>query len=374
MVRSDVLHLLTAGFIKDTIFRALRTKICQAGTAFVRHPVIINSFSPSKPYNREPLSSLCFFFKFFQVMINRLLENLAVGHLVLLAVDGGRLLPTPNILDKLAVFRLARVELGELVALVVGSDIESGDVFLATDDKGTLDDGVVVLTVNGGTSEDELARSLKAGVEATNQVVGHEGEGELVIVLVVDLPDGVFLEVDVLPEPLHGLGGFVVGVVALPLIERKRCLGEEFKRMLRPGGSGWLLSSGSGNLLLGGGLLGLLGLLRGSVGEGRGLEELNLLSNLREDGLVADGIKPASDGGVLAAELLVEEELEATLSDASSKDISKGDALADEVGVAAEVALNNGEGLQGSLGGIIDVLLVVRGVTSEGAEPLTEAA
>jgi hypothetical protein len=170
-----------------------------------------------------------------------------------------------------------------------------------------------------------------------------------------------------------------VGVLALPLVKRERGLAEGLERVLSLGGSRGLVrsrssgsgSSGSGLLL--GLLLGLLGLLGGSVGKSGGLEELDLLSNLREDGLGADSLEPSGDGGVLLAPLLVKEVLEAASGDANSEEISKGDALANEEGVADEMLLNNGESLQGSLGSIVDVLLVVGSVALEGTEPSDEA-
>lgn len=309
-----------------------------------------------------------------------LLEDLAVRKGVLLVTDLDALLPAPGILDELSVLGLGGVELGELVALVVGSDIEGGEVLLATDDKGALDDGVVVLAIDGSASEDVLAGTLKTVVEAANQVVGHEGEGELIVVLVVNLPDGPLLEVEVLPEVLHGLVVVLdVGVLALPLIEGERGPAEKLKRVLGLGGSGSVLAGGGGSrsgsllLLLGSGLLlGLLRLLGRSVGQGGGLEELDLLSNLGEDGLVADSLEPAGQSGVLLAVGLVKEVLEAAEGDAGGEEISEGDALANKVGVADEVVLNNVKGLEGGLGGLIDVLLVVRNDTLEGLDPGTE--
>ena len=88
------------------------------------------------------------------------------------------------VVDKLLVRGFGWVELGELVALVVWSHVESWESLLATDDEGTLDNGVVVLSVDGSTAEDVLARALQAVVEAADQVVGHESHGQLVVVLV----------------------------------------------------------------------------------------------------------------------------------------------------------------------------------------------
>lgn len=208
--------------------------------------------------------------------------------LVLLAVLDDGLVPGPLSLNVGTVLRVGGVELDELVALVVRSDIEDRLELVATDDEGSLNDGVVVLTVHGGTAEHVLARSLHTGVEATNQVVGHEGEGELIVVLVLALPDGVLGERNVLPEPLHGVSLVVVGVVALPLIKSKAGTGQGLERVLGLGSlsRGLLLSSlGSGLLGL---FLGLLGLLGGNVGELRGVEELKLGGDGGVDGLVVN--------------------------------------------------------------------------------------
>lgn len=300
--------------------------------------------------------------------------------LVLLAVDNDTGLPRPHVLEVLLVLGLGGVELGELVALIVGSDIEGGEILLASDDESTLDDGVVVLSVDGSTTEDVLAGAFKTGEEAANQVVGHEGEGELIVVLVVDTPDGVLLEVEVVPEILEGIGGLAVGVLSLVLIKGERSTGEELKRVLGLGSLSRLIGGLSGGLSgglrsgLGRLLLGLLGLLGGSVGQSGSVQEADLLSDSGEDGLAGDGLEPTGDVGVLLSPVLAVEVLEATGDDTGGEEISEGDALADEVGVAQEVLLNNLDSLSGGLGGVIDVLLVVGGVSEEGAVPRGQGA
>lgn len=293
---------------------------------------------------------------------------------VLLAVDGDGLVPRPLSLNVGAVLRLGGVKLDELVALVVGSDVEDREVLLATDDESTLDNGVVVGTVDGGTAEEVLARSLQTVVEAADEVVRHESQGKLIVVLVGNLPQGVLLEVDVLPEPLEGLGGLAVGVLTLPLIQRKRSLGQRLKGVLGLGGSLLLgLSSlgGSGGLR-GSSRLGSLRLLGGDVGQGRGVQEGELLGNSSVDGLVDDGLVPTSDSRVLLAPLLVEEVLEATVEEASAEEISEGDALADEVSVVGEVLLSSINGNSNLLGGVIDSLLVVGLGANQRGDPSTD--
>ena len=154
----------------------------------------------------------------------------------------------------------------------------------------------------------------------TNQVGGHECEGQLVVVLVVNGPERVLFEVDVLPEPGEGnLAGLLVGVLALPVVKDEGGAAELLERVLGLGGSRRLLLLGLRSLGLGGSLgLLLLGsglLLGGRVLEGL-LAELNLVEDVRDDGLVANGLGPSGDVGVLCSPLLVEEVLETTGNDA----------------------------------------------------------
>jgi hypothetical protein len=209
----------------------------------------------------------------------------------------------------------------------------------------------------------------------TDEVRGHEDLSQLVVVLVVDLPKGVLLEVGVLPEPGKGNGaGVLVGVLALPLVKDEGRAAKLLERVLG-------LRSGLGLLFL----LLLLG-LRGSLGLlllGSGLllgwhvldgllDELELVDDGSDDGLVANGLVPTSDVGVLCPPLLVEEELEATAEDAEGEDVSEGDALANEVGVDQEVLLEDADGLEGSLLGVLNVLLVVGVAALERTEPATK--
>lgn len=136
---------------------------------------------------------------------------------------------------------------------------------------------------------------------------------------------------------------------------------------------GSLLSLLLGGLLLGSSLLlGLLGLLRSDVGELGSVEELELGRHSRVDGLVVDGLVPTRDVGVLLAELLVEEELEAAGNGANGEQIGQSDALTDQVSVVLEVLLNGGNSLQSNLGGVVDVFLVVGVTANQGAVPLAQ--
>lgn len=96
-----------------------------------------------------------------------LLENLAIRPLVRLPILDDRLVPTPHVLDEFLVCRVAGVQLGELVAVVVGSDFESGCGFLATDQEYPFDDRGIGFAKDGGTAEDVFAGGFEAGEETT---------------------------------------------------------------------------------------------------------------------------------------------------------------------------------------------------------------
>lgn len=297
---------------------------------------------------------------------------MAVSEGVLLAVNDDGDIPSPLVLDELAVLGVGVVELAELVALPVGADLESGLGVLAADQEDTLDDTVVVGTVDGLGTEEVLAGSLKTGVETTDQVVGHEGKLQLVVVLVVNGPEGVLLGLVVLPEPGQSNGaGVLVGVLALPLVKDELGAAKSLKGvlgLLLLSGLGLSGGSGSGGSLL----LGLLLLLGGSVLDAL-LDEDGVLEDSLEGGLVDDGLVPAGDGNVLVTELLVQDGSEGTGEESGSEVISQGDALANKEGVGSEVGVENASVLQSSLGSILDVLLVVAVKTQQRAEPGTEA-
>lgn len=296
---------------------------------------------------------------------------MTIGPLLDLAVNGDGNVLGPHILNELAVSLVGGVELGELVTLEVGADSESGLPLLATGHVGTVDDTVVVLAVDGLGTEEVLAGSLKTGLEATNQVVGHEGELELVVVTVVDLPERVLIGLEMLPEPGHGDGaGVLVGELALPVIKDESGLAKSLKGVLGLGGlSGGGLGRG-GSSSRGSGLgLGLL--LRGDVLDHL-LSELGAGDDSLEGVLVDDGVVPPGGGGVGLAPGLVKDSGESAGKEGGSEDIGQSDTLTNKVGVGSEVGLEGSDGLEGNLGGLIDSLLVVGIETEQGAVPATE--
>lgn len=298
--------------------------------------------------------------------------------LILLTVDGDRLAAVPVQLNKCTVLGILGVKLLEGVLLVIRSDVENGQELLATDDKSTLDNGVEVLSEDGGDSENVLAGSFNSLSEATDEVLGHESHLELIVVVVVSTPDGVLLERNSLPNPLHGLGEGAsrpgVGVVALQLVEREGGAGQKVNRMLGLGSRGGLilLSFSSGLSSRFGGGLGSLRLLGSDIGQGRLLKERQLLGNGSDDGLVDNSLVPTSGVGVLLAPLLVEEVLEATVEERGAEQVSESDALANQEGVVEQVLLNDIDGLLNDLGGVINILLVVGGLANERSEPVAE--
>lgn len=72
-----------------------------------------------------------------------LLENLAISPIVSLAVDGDWLIPRPLILEESLILWLGWIELDELIAVNIWSDIESWHGLLTTDHESALDDGIV---------------------------------------------------------------------------------------------------------------------------------------------------------------------------------------------------------------------------------------
>ena len=209
----------------------------------------------------------------------------------------------------------------------------------------------------------------------TNQVVGHEGKLELVVVLVVNLVQRELLGVVVLPEPRHnGRASVLVGVKTLEVLKVDgRSVAKSSKRVLRLLGGllGGLLSSGSRS----GGSLGSLGLLLllGRRVLDALLSEDGVRDDSLEDGLVDDSVVPPGDGGVLGAPFLVKDSSKSTEEEGGGEKVSQGNTLANEVGVGSEVRLEDTGGLQSSLGSLVDVLLVIAVEAKERTVPTTEA-
>lgn len=114
---------------------------------------------PKKPAQIPPFCSI--------PQVQNLLKNLAIRPLEFLALDLDRFVPSPHIVDKVTVFLGGGIELGELVALVVGRDVEGRLSFLTSNHESAADDGVVGVTEDGSSAEYVFAGGFKAGEEAT---------------------------------------------------------------------------------------------------------------------------------------------------------------------------------------------------------------
>lgn len=112
----------------------------------------------------------------------------------LFAVDNQ--VPGEGSLEELLVVLAGDVELLVLVRLPVGGDVDDGNDILTTEDEGTGDDGVVGLAEDTNGTEEVLPGSLETVEETADLVAGHEGLGELLVILEVDSPDGESLVVE----------------------------------------------------------------------------------------------------------------------------------------------------------------------------------
>lgn len=210
----------------------------------------------------------------------------------------------------------------------------------------------------------------------TNQVVRHECHLQLVVVLVVNLPQGIILRVVVFPEPWHGNGaGVLVGVLALPVIKDHCWLGESLKRVLGLGS--WLLlllsrGSGSGSSNFGGrSWLGSLFLFWWDILQWL-LDERRLRNNSLENGLVDNGFIPSSSGRVRKAPLLAEDILESAVAETGSEEISQSYTLTNKESVTGKVLLKDIECFQSTGRGFLNSLLVVGFLAKDWAEPGTD--
>lgn len=103
---------------------------------------------------------------------HHLLKHLPIRVGVFLAINHNRLLPRPLIIHKLLILRLAGIQFLEFVALVIRRYVEGWLGFLAADDEGALDNGVVFLAIDGRGTEDVFAGGFESGEESAWQVCG----------------------------------------------------------------------------------------------------------------------------------------------------------------------------------------------------------
>jgi hypothetical protein len=99
--------------------------------------------------------------------MERLFEHLAISPLIRLAVDLNRLVPRPLVFDECLIFRLAGIELGKGIALIIWGDIESWQCLLSTDQESTLDNAIIGNSKDGSSTKDVFTRSFEASKETT---------------------------------------------------------------------------------------------------------------------------------------------------------------------------------------------------------------
>lgn len=266
---------------------------------------------------------------------------------------------------------LGRLDLLELVGWVISSIVDLVRDLLATDDEVTRDGVVVVGTGDEHGTESILASTLKTGEETTNQVVGHEDKSQLVVVTVVNAPDGPTLLIKVLPEPLHGNIGIVVAVHTLPFIKNEAALGKKIQSRLGLGSRLRSFLSRSGSSLLGLLLLFLLLLLGRSVLQSS-LAKSDFTKSFLELGLVDAGGEVTVDVLVLGAESLVKDELVTQDEGSDNSNIGKSDVLTNKVGLGQKNLVQSIHSTLDLFDTSIDIGLHVRVVTKERIDPLAK--
>lgn len=219
------------------------------------------------------------------------------------------------------------------------------------------------------------------GAKHTNKIGRHKGQGQFIVVLVVDLPQRVFLWLVLFPEPREGnFARVFVGVLSLPVIENESRFGQCLKRVLGfDFGLGLILLF---IFLLGWFLLGLWCSCSGCLGRLCFLLGWSVLDALIDqdrfgdyglpDWLVCDGLIPTGGVWVFSTPFLVKSVLETTSDLRSQEQIGKGHTLSDEESVDKEVLFKDMDGVEGGFLGVIDGLLDVRVSTNKRAEPATE--
>lgn len=323
-----------------------------------------------------PISECIYCFESYPIRwgweLDNLFEDLTIG----------KILEVPGhvVFDLLLLLLvLSGLNLGEVVGLVISGIIDFIRNLLTADYPVTRDVVVVGGTTDNHGTESVLVSAFKTSVETTDQVVGHEGLGKLIVVLVVSLPDGETLGIVVFPEPLHGNISIVVGVHALPGIHDEGGGRQKVKSTLGLGlrlglisfliGFGLLLLLGLGLLLL----LGLLSsslllLLGGSILQSS-FAKRDIAVNSLEVGLVDNGVEVTVNVLVLSTELLVEDHLVGVDQRGGNADISEADLFANQIGLVEKDLVEDIHSALDSLNSIVDAGLEVRTESHKGTKP-----
>lgn len=98
--------------------------------------------------------------------------------------------------EKRLVVGVLEINLLVTVRFPIGRDIDDGLEVWPTEDEHTADDGIVVCADHTEGTKKVFARCLEAVEEPGNEVRRHEGQRQLLRILIVDAPDGEALFVE----------------------------------------------------------------------------------------------------------------------------------------------------------------------------------
>ncbi|KAH3662050.1 hypothetical protein OGAPHI_006231 [Ogataea philodendri] len=250
----------------------------------------------------------------------QLFEHLTVDNFLAVV----RLVPSPHVLNELLVLWLGWVQFGERVRFPIWSNIESWNSILASDKESTNNTVVVVLSVNNGRTKQVFGGSGQSVEETSNQVVRHESQGQLIIVLVSDSPQRPFLRVpELVPEVWQSTSsGVLVGVFSLPLVKCLKWLGSQLDVLEEP---------------------------------------VQVLSG-------GNSLPPSGNVWVFGSPFVTVKNSEWSVEHGSKEDVGNGKSLTNQEGVVLESGIQSGNNLLQSSKSIVNDFLVVWSLSEEWLE------
>jgi len=128
--------------------------------------------------------------------------------------------PGPVVFDQSLVGGVLNIGLSPVIELVVVALGHFLGDLSATEEPGTTDGELGLLSEDQHATETVLSELVEALEPSTNKVVGLEELIELIVILVLGEPDAPAVLLEVLPEPGESSGtGVFVGVLSLPRVE-----------------------------------------------------------------------------------------------------------------------------------------------------------
>ena len=129
-----------------------------------KREVALNASVASKRRLQLCVTYSTFLFRQLLFQVSKsLFENFPVRPLICFPLDHDRLIPAPLVIDEFSVFGFAGIKLSDFVALVIWCDVKGRCSFLATDDKGSLDNRVILASVDRSAAKDVLAGTFETG-------------------------------------------------------------------------------------------------------------------------------------------------------------------------------------------------------------------